>query len=182
MKTKTSSQLTATEQDPRWQAVINRDPAFDGQFVYAVKTTRIYCRPSSPTRLPKPENVEFFNLAEEAEARGYRPSKRILQDQSSTRSRHVDMIAGACRDIEFAETEPSLETLANNAGLSPFHFHRVFKTVTGMTPKKYAQAHRAEKVRNKLKNDGSVTDAIYEAGFNSSSRFYEASRKTLELI
>ena len=167
------------EEDPRWQAVIQRNRAFDDEFVYAVKTTGVYCRPSSPSRRPKPENVIFFSSAAEAEANGFRASKRTLQDQSSTQTRHVELIAKACRAIEQAEAEPSLETLADMTGLSPFHFHRVFKAITGMTPKKYAQAHRAEKVRDELNTDHSVTSAIYEAGFNSSSRFYESSQKIL---
>ena len=175
----TNKTSTSIEQDPRWQAIVKRDAAFDEAFVYAVKTTGIYCRPSSASRRPKPENVLFFASAEEAEAQGFRPSKRARQDQGSTLSRHVELIAAACRTIEQAETEPSLDDLATSASLSPFHFHRIFKTISGMTPKKYAQAHRAQKISNRLQNDDSVTHAIYESGFNSSSRFYEASQKIL---
>ena len=138
------------EEDPRWEAVIQRNPAFDDRFVYAVKTTGIYCRPSSPSRHPKPENVIFFSSPEEAEAHGFRPSKRIQQDQGSTNSRHIKLISRACWQIEQADTEPSLDALAASARLSSFHFHRVFKAITGMTPKKYAQVHRAQRVHNEV--------------------------------
>ncbi|WP_079254094.1 bifunctional DNA-binding transcriptional regulator/O6-methylguanine-DNA methyltransferase Ada [Endozoicomonas arenosclerae] len=167
------------EKDPRWKAVIERNGDFDDEFVYAVKTTGVYCRPGSPSRLPKPENVVFFDNAPAAEAQGFRPSKRYLQDQAAITRKHTELIARACQQIEKSETEPALHDLARDAGLSAYHFHRVFKSITGITPKKYAQAHRAQKIRNELKPDTSVTDAIYEAGFSSSSRFYEFSGKML---
>ncbi|MCF4996377.1 bifunctional DNA-binding transcriptional regulator/O6-methylguanine-DNA methyltransferase Ada [Pseudomonas syringae] len=169
---KTLSTLN-TEDDPRWAAVVARDAQADGQFVYAVKTTGVYCRPSSLSRLPKPKNVEFFDSAQAAEAAGYRPSKRAGKDQSDINAQHAATVAAACRQIESAETLPPLSQLADSAGLSPFHFHRIFKTVTGLTPKGYGAAHRSRKVRERLANGNSVTDALYEAGFNSNSRFYE---------
>ena len=164
----------ATENDPRWVAVVARDPRADGQFVYAVKTTGIYCNPSSLARLPNPQNVEFFDTAEQARAAGYRPSKRAAKDQSDVAAQHAATVAAACRQIESAEHLPALSELAGVAGLSSFHFHRVFKAVTGLTPKGYATAHRSRKVRQRLTDGGSVTDALYDAGFNSNSRFYEA--------
>jgi AraC family transcriptional regulator of adaptative response/methylated-DNA-[protein]-cysteine methyltransferase len=170
----THSTKTVTEIDPRWAAVVARDPAADGQFVYAVKTTGIYCRPSSLARLPKPQNVEFFDTPEQAQAAGYRPSKRAVKDQSDVAAQHAATVAAACRHIESAENLPALNELADAAGLSSFHFHRVFKAVTGLTPKGYATAHRSRKVRERLADGGTVTDALYEAGFNSNSRFYEA--------
>lgn len=163
-----------TEQDPRWSAVLARDPRADGQFVYAVKTTGIYCRPSSLARLPKPENVEFFDTEEQAQAAGYRPSKRAATDQTHLAEQHAALVAAACRQIEAAETLPSLNELAQTARMSAFHFHRVFKAVTGLTPKGYATAQRSRRVRERLEVAGSVTDALYEAGFNSNSRFYES--------
>lgn len=176
--TRQSRKITI-ENDPRWAAVIARDPGADGQFVYAVKTTGVYCRPSSLGRLPNPQNVEFFDTAELAQAAGYRPSKRAAKDQTDIATQHAATVAAACRQIEAAETLPALAELAAGAGLSSFHFHRVFKTVTGLTPKGYASAHRSRKVRERLSDGGSITDALYEAGFNSNSRFYEASDQLL---
>ena len=170
---KTFSTTLDIEDDPRWAAVVARDARADGTFVYAVKTTGIYCRPSSLARLPKPQNVEFFDTALEAEAAGYRPSKRASKDQSDVLAQHAAVVAVACRQIESADTLPALNELAATAGLSPFHFHRVFKAATGLTPKGYASAHRSRRVRERLADGGSVTDALYDAGFNSNSRFYE---------
>lgn len=159
-----------SEHDPRWQAVLARDSRFDEQFVYAVRTTGIYCRPSSTSRLPHRENVEFFDNAEQAEAAGYRPSRRAEGGRE-----HAARVTQACAMIESADSEPSLDQLAAHVGMSPFHFHRVFKAVTGLTPKAYASAHRARKVRGRLAQADSITDALYEAGYGSNSRFYEAS-------
>jgi AraC family transcriptional regulator of adaptative response/methylated-DNA-[protein]-cysteine methyltransferase len=175
----TQSTKITIENDPRWAAVVARDPKADGQFVYAVKTTGIYCNPSSLARLPKPHNVEFFDSAEQARAAGYRPSKRATKDQSELAAQHAATVAAACRQIENAQTLPALGELAEAAGLSSFHFHRVFKAVTGLTPKGYADAHRSRKVRERLATGGSVTDALYDAGFNSNSRFYEAADQLL---
>lgn len=173
----TLSKTISIEHDPRWAAVVARDPRADGQFVYAVKTTGIYCRPSSLARLPKPQNVEFFDSAELAEAAGYRPSKRASKDQND--AQHAAIVAAACRQIEACETLPALSSLAATAGLSPFHFHRLFKAATGLTPKAYATAHRSRKLRARLADGGSVTDALYDAGFNSNSRFYESADQLL---
>ncbi|WP_017480372.1 bifunctional DNA-binding transcriptional regulator/O6-methylguanine-DNA methyltransferase Ada [Pseudomonas sp. PAMC 26793] len=169
----------ATEQDPRWAAIVARDAKADLTFVYGVKTTGVYCRPSSSARRPRPENVEFFDTPQQAEAAGYRPNKRSSGDQTQVAARHAQLVAAACRHIEQAETLPALEDLATLAGLSPFHFHRVFKALTGLTPKRYASAHRSRKVRDGLKDQHSVTDALYDAGFNSNSRFYEAADQLL---
>ncbi|WP_192561200.1 bifunctional DNA-binding transcriptional regulator/O6-methylguanine-DNA methyltransferase Ada [Pseudomonas gozinkensis] len=176
---KTLSTSLNTEDDPRWAAVVARDPRADGQFVYAVKTTGIYCRPSSLARLPKPQNVEFFDTAEDAEAAGYRPSKRAGKDQTEVAAQHAATVAAACRQIEASDSLPALNDLAETAGLSAFHFHRVFKAATGLTPKGYAAAHRSRRVRQRLADGGSVTDALYDAGFNSNSRFYEAADQVL---
>ncbi|WP_236179069.1 MULTISPECIES: bifunctional DNA-binding transcriptional regulator/O6-methylguanine-DNA methyltransferase Ada [Pseudomonas] len=176
---KTLSISLNTEDDPRWAAVLARDARADGQFVYAVKTTGIYCRPSSLARLPKPQNVEFFETAEEAEAAGYRPSRRVNKDQTEVAAQHAATVAAACRQIEASDTFPALNDLAKAAGLSAFHFHRIFKTATGLTPKGYAAAHRSRRVRQRLADGGSVTDALYDAGFNSNSRFYEAADRVL---
>jgi len=161
--------------DERWMAVQARDAAADGQFVYAVRTTGVYCQPSSSARLPKRENVEFFDTAEAAEAAGYRCSRRAHGDQTSAAAERAALVARACRMIETSETPPQLDDVAAEVGMSPFHFHRLFKAETGLTPKAYSSAYRARKLREELSSpDASITDAIYGAGFNSNSRFYEA--------
>jgi AraC family transcriptional regulator of adaptative response/methylated-DNA-[protein]-cysteine methyltransferase len=165
-----------TEQDPRWRAVTARDPGFDGKFYYSVKTTGVYCRPSCAARQARPENVRFHATAEDAERAGFRACKRCRPNEASFADRQAALIARSCRTIQAAEEIPTLETLAAEAGLSPYHFHRVFKSVTGLTPKDYAVAERAKRVRDGLaRPDASVTETIYDAGFNSNGRFYEAS-------
>ncbi|NER60056.1 bifunctional DNA-binding transcriptional regulator/O6-methylguanine-DNA methyltransferase Ada [Pseudomonas sp. MAFF212428] len=165
--------------DPRWQALLARDPAADPYFVYGVRTTGVYCRPSSPSRLPRIENVEFFETAEQAEAAGYRPSRRRAADPRQVAEQHTAQVTRACQLIEQAEFEPNLKQLAAHVSMSPYHFHRVFKAATGLTPKAYAGAHRARKVRSQLTRAGSITDAVYEAGYTSNSRFYETSTALL---
>ncbi len=180
MNTLTGLTLAFETDDARWAAVLTRNVAADGHFVYAVRTTGVYCRPSASARLPKRENVEFFESAEAAEAAGYRTSRRAHADQTSAAAQRGDLVARACRLIEEAETPPSLDALAEQAQMSPYHFHRVFKAETGVTPKAYASAYRARKLREELSApDAMVTDAIYGAGFNSNSRFYETSDQLL---
>jgi AraC family transcriptional regulator of adaptative response/methylated-DNA-[protein]-cysteine methyltransferase len=128
---------------------------------------------------PAPENVAFHTSAAAAEGAGFRPCRRCTPNQPSLSEQHAARVTTACRTIEQAETAPSLEQLAKQAGLSPFHFHRVFKSVTGVTPKQYASAHRASRLRSELARGGSVTEAIFEAGYNASSRFYESSGQLL---
>jgi AraC family transcriptional regulator, regulatory protein of adaptative response / methylated-DNA-[protein]-cysteine methyltransferase len=159
----------------RWEAVRRRDRAADGSFVYSVRTTGVYCRPSCAARLPRRENVRFHATCEEAEQAGFRPCKRCRPNERSLAERQAAAIAKACRMIEAAEELPSLAALADAADLSRFYFHRVFKAVTGVTPKAYGEAHRARRLRNELSRGATVTEAIYGAGFNSSGRFYEAS-------
>ncbi len=166
--------------DARWQAVIARDRNFDGQFYYAVRTTGVYCRPSCAARRAKLENVSFYRSCEEAEGAGFRPCKRCKPDEIALAGRYAARVAEICRYIEAAPEIPSLEDMARKAGLSASHFHRLFKAVTGLTPRAYANAHRAERVRDALVRSGAtVTDAIYDAGFNSSGRFYETSHEML---
>ncbi|WP_263145152.1 bifunctional DNA-binding transcriptional regulator/O6-methylguanine-DNA methyltransferase Ada [Pseudomonas sp. RIT-PI-AD] len=165
----------AVQADPRWHAVLARDPAADGRFVYAVRTTGVYCRPSASARLPRPENVEFFDSAEQAEAAGYRPSRRAAADRGQVAARRAQWVAEACRRIDAAEQPPSLAELAAAAGVSPYHFHRIFKAITGLTPKAYADARRRRAVRAGLEKGASVTETLYAAGFNSNGRFYAAS-------
>lgn len=168
-----------TENDPRWQAVLARDPAADGRFFYSVETTGVYCRPSCRARTAKPEHVQFHRSRDEAEAAGFRPCRRCKPDQPSLREQHAAKVTEICRLLETAETEPSLAELAAIAGLSAFHFHRIFKAVTGLTPKAYAAAQRGNRVRKQLTKSQSVTDAIYDAGYNANSRFYQQSPQLL---
>ena len=163
------------QSDPaRWAALRSRDPAADGRFLYAVATTGVYCHPSCAARPARPENVSFHADRRSAEAAGFRPCKRCKPDQPPRAEREAALVAQACRRIEDAEQPPTLEQLAASAGLSPFHFHRLFRRVAGVTPKAYASAHRARRVQSNLQAGRSVTEAIYDAGFNSSGRFYEA--------
>lgn len=168
-----STSATVHDPNPRWTAVIQRDASADETFVYAVKTTGIYCRPSCASRRAKPINVSFYDTCEAAEEAGFRPCMRCRPNEASRAKQHADAVADACRFIEIAEEAPSLDEIAKAAGMSPYHFHRIFKATTGLTPKAYATAHRAKRVRNGLGDGaGTVTEAIYDAGFNSSSRFY----------
>lgn len=160
-------------QDSRWAALAARDPGADGQFYYSVSTTGVYCRPSCPSRPARPEHVQFHATREAAEAAGFRPCKRCRPDQPSLRERHAGLVAQACRMIEAAESTPCLTELARRAGLSVYHFHRVFKATTGLTPRAWAARQRVLRVRDELERSGSVTDAIVAAGYGSSSRFYE---------
>ena len=165
--------------DPRWAAVAARDPAADGRFVYSVRTTGVYCRPSCAARPARPENVDFHATPAEAERAGFRPCMRCQPDQPARAERQAVQVADLCRFIESAEQAPTLDDLAERAGLSPSHVQRLFKAVTGLTPKAYAAAHRAHRVRESLGRSESVTRAIYDAGYNSNGRFYEDADRTL---
>lgn len=160
-----------TTDDARWQAVVERNKAADGHFVYGVRTTGFYCLPSGSTRLPKRENVEFFDSPAEAESQGYRPGKRFLRQQASD---PAATIARACRYIEACDDPPTLADIAARAGMSAFHFHRLFRAATGLTPRGYAAAHRSQRLRGRLREAQRVTDAFVDAGFGSSGRFYES--------
>jgi AraC family transcriptional regulator of adaptative response/methylated-DNA-[protein]-cysteine methyltransferase len=166
-------QATAAENDSRWEALLSRDPESAADFYYGVRTTGVYCRPTCPSRRPRRANVEFFATRDAAERAGFRPCKRCKPEQAALPERHAAMVAEACRLIETSEQAPDLKTLARKVGLSAYHFHRVFKAATGLTPKAYATAHRTRRVRNKLGNSNTVTDAIYDSGYNSNARFYE---------
>ena len=161
--------------DPRWARIVARDKSADGQLWYCVSTTGVYCRPSCPSRTANPKNVTLHDTLERARAMGFRPCKRCNPDGQSPEAENAILVAKACRTIEESEEEPSLEALSQVVGRSPSYFHRVFKATTGLTPKEYAAADRARKVRDGLCAGNSVTEAIYDAGFNSSGRFYEKS-------
>ena len=163
---------TSVTLDPRWDTLTRREA---GDFFYSVKTTGVYCRPDCASRLPRPENVGFYATCEAAEMAGFRACKRCRPREDSVRTKQAEMIADICRFIEGAEETPPLADMAARAGLSPHHFHRRFKAITGLTPKAYADAHRAKKVREGLAAGETVTAALYDAGYGSSSRFYERS-------
>jgi AraC family transcriptional regulator of adaptative response/methylated-DNA-[protein]-cysteine methyltransferase len=177
MSEKITDAAAATERDPRWAAVAGRST--DAGFYYSVRTTGVYCRPSCHSRIPKPENVQFHETREAAEAAGFRPCKRCKPDQPTLPEQHAVRVTDACRLIETSPTVPTLEELATRAGLSAFHFHRVFKAVTGLTPRAYAAAHRGERVRRELGRSPSVTAAIYRSGYSSNGRFYGETERML---
>lgn len=165
--------------ETRWAAIVARDAAFDGRFFYSVETTGVYCRPSCGARRPNRANVRFHATAADAEQAGFRPCKRCKPTDPSLVQQHAEKVKEACRLIETAELEPKLDDLANAVGLSAYHFHRVFKSVLGVTPKAYATAHRHKRVREELGRSATVTEAIYGAGFNSNGRFYATSSEAL---
>jgi AraC family transcriptional regulator, regulatory protein of adaptative response / methylated-DNA-[protein]-cysteine methyltransferase len=173
--TSSKSKTQSVADDPRWARIVARDKTADGHFWYSVLTTGVYCRPSCPSRTTNPKNVQLHDTLESARATGCRPCKRCNPDGLSLEAENEALVAKACRLIEESEEELSLNDLADAIGRSPSYFHRVFKAATGLTPKDYAAANRAKKVRLGLASSNSVTEAIYDAGFNSSGRFYEKS-------
>jgi AraC family transcriptional regulator of adaptative response/methylated-DNA-[protein]-cysteine methyltransferase len=163
---------TISNSDPQWALVLARDFSADGRFVYAVKSTGIYCRPSCPSRRPRRELVEFFHSPAQAQDAGYRPCHRCTPTERNPQLRRVEK---ACRYIdENLDSATSLSAVARHVGASPFHFQRMFKKILGVSPRQYQQARRAGKFRSALQGQGSITDAIYEAGYSSSSRAYES--------
>src|SRR5262245_22263205 len=167
------------DDERRWQALLRRDSSADGVFFYSVATTGVYCRPSCPARRPRRENVRFHETCAQAERAGFRPCKRCRPNEVSLAQRRRDAVTRACRLIEEADEAPTLADLADAVGMSRHHFHRVFKMLTGVTPKAYASAHRARRVRDELAQGATVTEAIYSAGFNSNGRFYATSTEQL---
>jgi AraC family transcriptional regulator of adaptative response/methylated-DNA-[protein]-cysteine methyltransferase len=179
MATHEAATAAFASDEERWGAVVRRDRRADDTFCYAVRTTGVYCRPSCASRRARRENVRFYATGGEAQRAGFRPCRRCRPNEPSRHDGHAAAVARACRLIETADDPPGLDALAGAAGMSRFHFHRVFKAVTGVTPKAYAAAHRARRVREELSRSHTVTDAIYGAGFNSSGRFYEAAAGVL---
>jgi AraC family transcriptional regulator, regulatory protein of adaptative response / methylated-DNA-[protein]-cysteine methyltransferase len=166
-------------EDAMWAAVLDHDATADGTFLYGVTTTGVYCRPSCPSRRPLRANVCFFAHAAGAQAAGLRACKRCRPGEASIAERHAEAVARACALIAESEELPSLDALADVAALSRFHFHRVFKALTGVTPKAYGEACRAGRLRAELDDGASITQAIYGAGFGSSGRFYAVSNDRL---
>lgn len=166
----------------RWTAIRRRDAQADGHFVYGVKSTGVYCRPSCPSRQPLRRNVEFYETCPAAEAAGFRACRRCQPNGPSPAENLTKRMVDACHRIEAADPAgpaPTLAALAKAAAMSKYHFHRVFTRVTGLTPKAYAAAHRAERMRGELSSSSTVTEAIYAAGFSSGGRFYADSSDIL---
>ncbi len=161
-----------TTDTQRWSAVQRRDRAADGRFFYSVSTTGIFCRPSCPSRHALRQHVSFHDTAAAAQQAGFRPCLRCQPTGASLQQRHADAAVRACRIIESADTPPTLEELAHAVGLSPHHLHRVFRAAVGATPRQYAAAHRTRRVQSSLRREDTVTDAIFEAGYRTTSRFY----------
>lgn len=179
LTTRNEALRAATLADSRWAAVLARDPRADGKFFYSVKTTGVYCRPSCSARSARPENVTFHWTSRDAERAGFRPCKRCKPDEPSLEAQRSAMVVDLCRFLETTESPPTLEELARRSGLSAHHLHRVFKRVTGLTPRAYAAARRARRMRSRLARGDTVTEAIHGAGYGSGSRFYEESDQIL---
>lgn len=171
-------QATVME-DRRWALLKSREPEAVGQFVYAVKTTGIFCLPTCSAKLPKPENVIFFNGVQEAEDAGFRACLRCRPKDGSLQKKQADLVTQACRLLEESDANLGLNQLAEQMGLSPYHFHRIFKAATGLTPKAYARGKRQERLQQALERETSVTTAVYESGFESSSGFYVEAERSL---
>jgi AraC family transcriptional regulator of adaptative response/methylated-DNA-[protein]-cysteine methyltransferase len=180
MRTNEARNAAAFSSDEeRWAAVVRRDRSADGVFYYSVRTSGVYCRPSYASRPALRKNVRFHASCEESERAGFRACKRCRPNAPGLAEQHAAGVAKACRLIETSDEMPNLDALAEAAGMSRFHFHRVFKSITGVTPKAYATARRAQRVRDELRKSGTVTEAIYDAGFNSNGRFYAKSAEVL---
>jgi AraC family transcriptional regulator, regulatory protein of adaptative response / methylated-DNA-[protein]-cysteine methyltransferase len=169
-----SGEIVMLNEQQCWAAVIAHDASQDGRFFYSVRTTGVYCRPGCASRQPRPENVAYYETAEAAEAAGFRPCKRCRPREGSPAERHVAAIGRACALIRASDRLPSLAELADAAGISRFHFHRVFKQITGATPRDWGKAHRMGRLADRLEAGEGVAEAVYGAGFGASSRAYEA--------
>lgn len=159
-----------------WQAVQNRDPNYNGRLFYGVRSTGIYCRPTCPSRRPRRDGVAYFNTCDEAEAAGFRACRRCNPRGAAPAA---ELVSKACRLLEASDEPLKLNELAERLHVSPYHLHRTFKAVTGLTPRQYAAGLRVEALKSELRGGATVTDATYEAGFNASSRMYEAARRIL---
>ena len=157
----------------RWRAVVEHDPTHDGLFVYAVNSTGVYCRPSCASRRPRRDRVTFFETGAEAERAGYRPCRRCRGQAPATVDPWTERIRRGCRYLANVDGHPSLAALAGRVGGSPYHLQRKFKQLVGVTPREYAEACRLQVVKQRLRDGQTVTGAIFDAGYGSSSRFYE---------
>jgi AraC family transcriptional regulator of adaptative response/methylated-DNA-[protein]-cysteine methyltransferase len=183
---RSESQLTASRYylpaDARWEAVQTRDHGADGLFVYGVRSTGVYCRPSCPSRKPRRAQVVFFPLPEAAEQQGFRACLRCKPRSKHPRDDRAQAVARVCREIEArvhgessgaGEAPVTLAALSEKAGMSPYQLERAFRSLMGITPRQYADAQRMRRLKSRLKEGDDVTTALYDAGFGSSSRLYE---------
>lgn len=168
-----------TTQKDRWQSIVKRDKQADGTFFYGVKTTRVYCRPSCAARLPKPENVDFFDTGESALEAGFRPCKRCRPDSSNLKSEKETLVESICKYIQTCTHTPSLDELSDEFGKSTYHLQRTFKTVVGISPREYAETLRITRLKKELRNTNTITTAIYNAGYESPSAVYEGTSSAL---
>ncbi len=173
----TKNEPTLPDEETCWQAVQQRDAAYNGQFYFGVRSTRIYCKPGCPARRPRREQVLFFNSCEQAEAAGFRPCKRCRPRQAA--DPQVTLVARACRLIETAGEPLSLQELGRQLGVSPYHLQRRFKALTGVTPRQYAASWRIQQFKAQVRQGRAVSEALYEAGFGSNSRLYEGAADQL---
>jgi AraC family transcriptional regulator of adaptative response/methylated-DNA-[protein]-cysteine methyltransferase len=170
-------------EEERWQVVLCRDAQYDGSFVYAVRSTGVYCRPSCPSKRPRREQVVFFTMPQAAEQAGYHPCKRCNPSGASRAVEpEVELARSVCKLIEERLDEAGRYTLAElgeRVGVSPFHLQRVFKRVMGVSPRQYTEIRRLERLKIGLKNGDSVTKAMYDAGYTAASRLYERAQAAL---
>jgi len=176
-------EIRKLDDETRWEAVEARDARFNDIFVYGVRSTGIYCKPSCPSRRPRREQVVFLDSPEEAEGGGFRACRRCNPRKTSARDPLTEMVLAACRAIEAHIDQGagaiSLADLSERLGVSPHQLHRAFKRITGVTPHQYASAHRLEQFKALLRAGDDITGAIYEAGYGSSSRLYEKNSASL---
>ena len=180
MKVGERNGATIMYEENYWQAVLERDTAFDGTFVFAVRSTGIYCNPSCPSRRPRREQVVFFPQPAAAEQAGFRACRRCYPGEVTLQESQIELVQHACRYIETHLEEPlTLAALGNQVHLSSYHLQRVFKRVMGITPRQYAEACRLGQFKTQLKDGEPVTRALYDVGYGSSSRLYERAHAQL---
>lgn len=172
--------LISNTDEQLWQKVMAKDRSSDGKFVFAVSSTRVYCRPSCPSRRPRRENVSFFSVPEAAERAGFRACRRCHPRDAVVKDPQVEMAQAVCRLIDQNDGAPlTLGALSEQLRVSAFHVQRTFKTVMGITPAQYAESARLDKFKSNVREGQAITDAIYEAGYGSSSRLYESAASHL---
>ena len=174
--------METLDDSARWRAVVAHDRGADGLFVYAVRSTGVYCRPSCASRRPRRDRVAFFESAADAERGGYRACRRCRPNEQVTADPWIEKIRRACVYLAHVEGHPSLATLAARLGGSPYHLQRNFKRIVGVTPREYAEACRLRTVKRRLREGGDVTTAMLDAGYGSSSRFYERAARKLGMV
>lgn len=174
-----SPQINSIDEE-RWQAVLSRDARYDGQFVFAVSSTHIYCRPTCPSRRPRRDRVSFFSVPEAAEQAGFRACLRCEPKRARVRDPQIEMVQNVCRILDSTDSEDvKLADLAIKAGVSVFHLQRTFKNIIGVSPRQYLAAKRFGNFKTRVREGSSVTSALYDSGFNSSSRLYEQAANEL---